>query len=57
MKKTKTYNDALYEVIEEIVAILNFQADIPLDHKRDLSEKLGFLQGMMRNQDNEQHYK
>lgn len=48
--KIKTKQDALYEVIEEIVAILNYQLSIPFEHKRDLAEKFGFFEGIMKNQ-------
>lgn len=41
--KIKTKQDALYEVIEEIVAILNYQLSIPLEHKKDLAEKFDVL--------------
>ena len=46
--KIKTKEDALYEVIEEIVAILNYQSSIPYEHKIILTGKLGIFQELMK---------
>lgn len=47
--KNKTYQDAIYETIEEIVAILNYQPDIPIQHKKDLAAKFSLLQKAKEN--------
>lgn len=47
--KSKSYQDAIFDTIEEIVAILNYQADIPFEHKKDLAEKFNLLQKAKEN--------
>lgn len=49
--KIKTKEDALYEIIEEIVTLLNYQAEVPYKHKQDLAEKFRLFQEAMKSQD------